>query len=105
MIDDVGQMLAQSVQQFLARQTALRHQAVDLVGAKCVGQIARRDLLVWSRAHPGIGGIAVTILLELLEQVAQSAAEDAACCTSGKDATEKATETSTTKAPAAQAAA
>src|SRR5580700_2671233 len=111
MVDHLGQMLAEAIQQVLARQAALRHQAVDLVGAKRVGEIARRDLLVRAWAHPRIGRLAVAVLLELLEQVAQSAADNAACRASGKHAAEAAlenvaktaktsTKTSTTKAAA-----
>src|SRR5713226_6323198 len=39
MIDDVGQMLAEAAQQFVARQPALRRQIVDLVGAEGLGEI------------------------------------------------------------------
>src|ERR1700722_12786376 len=92
MVDHLGQMLAEAVQQVLARQAALRHQAVDLVGTKRVGEIAGGDLLVWSRAHPRIGGFAVAVLLELLEQVAQSAADDAAGRAARKQAAKPALE-------------
>src|ERR1700722_3195000 len=112
MVDHLGQMLAEAAQQVLARQAALRHQAVDLVGAKRVCEITRRDLLVRPRAHPRIGGFAVAVLLELLEQVAQSAADNAACRTSGEHAAEatledvaKTTKTSTTKTSTTKAAA
>src|SRR5580692_2969493 len=88
MVDHLGQMLAEAIQQVLARQAALRHQAVDLVGAKRVGEVARCDLLIRARAHPRIGGFAVAVLLELLEQVAQSAADNAACRASGEHAAE-----------------
>src|SRR3954464_1192969 len=36
-VDDVGQILAETAQQFIARQTALCRQRVDLVGAERVG--------------------------------------------------------------------
>src|SRR6185312_4194260 len=58
MVDDLGQMLAQAVQQILTRQAALRHHMIDLIGAERVRQIARRYLLVRSLRHPGIGGVA-----------------------------------------------
>src|SRR5271154_823998 len=86
MVDGLRQVLAQTVQQILTRQAALRHQTLDLICAKRAGEIARRDLLVRSRAHPRIGSFAMTALLELLEQVAQSAAKDAARCASGEHA-------------------
>ena len=56
MIDDVGQILAEALQQFVARQAALRRQRFDLVGAERAGEIAGRDLLVGAVADPGIGG-------------------------------------------------
>src|SRR5580704_11119653 len=110
MVDHLGQMLAEAIQQVLARQAALRHQAVDLVGAKRVGEIARRDLLVRAWAHPRIGRLAVAVLLEMLEQVAQSAADNAACRATGKHAAEAALENgaktakTSTKAAAAKTA-
>src|ERR1700729_3235704 len=78
MVDHTGQMLAETVEQFVARQAALRHQTVDLIAAERTGEIARRDLLVGAGAHPGIGGVAMAALLELLEQVAEPAADHAA---------------------------
>src|SRR6185312_12128623 len=77
MVDHLGQMLAQAREQIVARQAGLRHQAIDLIGAQRIGKIVRRNLLVRARADPGIGGFAMTILLELLEQVAKSAADHA----------------------------
>ena len=38
--------------QFVARQSRLRGQRIDLIGAQCAGQIVRRDLLVRSGTHP-----------------------------------------------------
>jgi predicted permease len=38
MVDHVGQMLAEALEQFVARQTALRHQAADLIGAQGVNR-------------------------------------------------------------------
>src|SRR3984885_13067205 len=51
-VDDIGQLLAQPREQFVARQAALRHQAVDLIGAERAGEIAGRDLLVGAVADP-----------------------------------------------------
>src|ERR1700722_20246512 len=78
MVDHTGQMLAETVEQFVARQAALRHQTVGLIAAERTGEIARRDMLVGAGAHPGIGGVAMAALLELLEQVAEPAADHAA---------------------------
>src|SRR4051794_35155447 len=71
-------MLAQAIEQFIARQSRLRCQRVDLVGAERAPEIVRGNLLVRPRAHPGIGGIAVAAVLKLLEQVAKAAADHAA---------------------------
>ena len=51
---------------------------VDLVRTERVGEIAGRHLLVGAFAHPGIGLIAKPVLLELVEEVAKPAAQDAA---------------------------
>jgi hypothetical protein len=51
MVDHLRQMLAEAIKQFLARQAALRHQTVDLIGAERAGEITRRYLLVRSRAN------------------------------------------------------
>src|SRR5450631_27428 len=77
MIDDVGQVLAEATQQFVARQPALRRQIVDLIGAERLGEIAGRNRFVRARAHPCIGGLALAVLLELLEQIAEPAADHA----------------------------
>ena len=78
MVDHFRQMLAQARQQLVAGQAGLRHQAVDLVGAKRVGEIVRRDLLVRAGAHPGTGGFAMAVLLKLFQEVAKAAADHAA---------------------------
>src|ERR1700722_4527696 len=105
MVDHTGQMLAETVEQFVARQAALRHQTVGLIAAERTGEIARRDLLVGAGAHPGIGGVAMAALLELLEQVAEPAADHAAGSAAREQAAQPtleeiaktAAETSTTK--------
>src|SRR6478609_7002418 len=78
MIDDVGQELAEALQQLVARQAALGGERLDLVGTEGAAEIAGRDLLVGTVADPGIRGVAVTFLLELVEQVAEPAAQNAA---------------------------
>src|SRR5262245_2697754 len=92
MIDDVGQILAEALQQFIARQAALRRERLDLVGAERVGEIAGRDLLVGSVADPRIGLVAHAFLLELIEQVAKAAAQDAARRAARKQSAEAALE-------------
>ena len=73
-----GKILAEALQQFVAGQSALRGERLDLVGAERVGEIAGRDLLVGTVADPGIGLIAMALLLELIQEVAEAAAQDAA---------------------------
>ena len=90
MVDDAGQILAEAREQFVTGQPALRHQAIDLIGAERAGEIARCDLLVRARTDPGVGGVAMAALLKLVEQVAQSAAEDAAGSAAGEQAAQSA---------------
>src|SRR6202041_2975969 len=97
-------MLAEAVQQFVARHAALRHQAVDLIGAERIGEIAGRDLLVRPGADPGIDGVAMAALLELLEQVAKTATDDAAGSAARKQATQPALENITKTACATECA-
>jgi hypothetical protein len=42
MVDHLGQLLAETREQFVLRQAGLRYQAVDLIGAQRTGKIARR---------------------------------------------------------------
>src|SRR6478736_4553002 len=86
MVDHLGQLLAETREQFVLRQAGLRYQAVDLIGAQRTGKIARRNLLVRARAHPRIGGFAMAILLELLEQITEPAADHASRSTACQQA-------------------
>jgi len=58
LVDDVGQVLAEALQQFVARHAALGSERLDLVDAERAAEIARRDLLVGTGADPGVGLIA-----------------------------------------------
>src|ERR1700719_1743358 len=69
MIDHVGQLLAETREQFLARQASLRHQAVDLIGAQRAREIARRNLLVRAICDPRAGVFPLPTRLQLLEQI------------------------------------
>src|SRR5438045_9679489 len=89
MIDPLRQILAEAVEQFVARQSALRGQRVDLVGAERVGEIARCNRLVLAGPDPRIGFVALAALLQLLEHVAEPAADHAAGCTAGEQAAER----------------
>ncbi len=90
MIDRVGQILAQAFEQVIARQSALRRQRVDLVGAERIGKIAGRDLFVRTVADPGIGRVALTLLLELVQEIAEAAADHAAGRTARKQSAQSA---------------
>src|SRR6478735_3004466 len=104
MVDHLGQLLAENREQFVLRQAGLRYQAVDLIGAQGTGKIARRNLLVRARAHPRIGGFAKAILLELLEQLTEPAADHASRRAACKQATQSTgDETAKTAEPAARA--
>jgi hypothetical protein len=50
-LPSVRRQMVKTIKQFLARQAALRHQTVDLIGAERAGEITRRYLLVRSRAN------------------------------------------------------
>src|SRR5664279_5799095 len=52
MVDDIGQILAETVEQVVARQPALRGERVDLVGAERIGEIAGGNRFVGARAYP-----------------------------------------------------
>jgi hypothetical protein len=72
-IDGIGQFVAQLREKLLAGHAGARCQLRDLIRAKCGAEIVRRDLLVRARTDPGIRGVAMAVLLELLEQVAEAA--------------------------------
>src|SRR5579883_3033299 len=102
MVDHLRQILAQTIQELVARQAALRGELVDLVGAQRIGEIARRDLLVLSSADPGTGLLAMPGVLQLLEQVIQPARQHRACCGAAKQAAERPLEHITKAATAAK---
>src|SRR3954466_7353424 len=77
MVDHLRQVLAEPLQQFVARQPAPRAELIELIGAKRLGEITRSNGLVGTFADPGIGGVPLSVLLELLQETAQPAAEHA----------------------------
>src|SRR5947209_12583866 len=92
MVDHLGQVPAQPRQQFLARQSALRGNRVDLIGAQRLGEIIGCNLLVRAGTDPGIGDLAMAVLLELLDQVTEAAAQDASGRAAGEQAPQSALE-------------
>src|SRR2546421_9513802 len=112
MIDHLRQILAEAIEQLVARQSALRGQRIDLVGAERVGEIARCDRLVLAGPDPRIGFVALAALLQLLEHVAEPAADHAAGRTAREQAAKrtlqyvaKTTAKTTTETAAARSAA
>src|SRR5437868_13073453 len=89
MIDHLRQILAEAIEQLVARQSALRGQRIDLVGAERVGEIARCDRLVLAGPDPRIGFVALAALLQLLEHVAEPAADHAAGRTAREQAAKR----------------
>src|SRR2546421_277618 len=85
-------MLAEAVEQLVAGQAELRGEGLDLVRPERGTEILRRDRAVRSGADPGIGGLAMAALLQLLEQVIEAAAEHGAGCAAGKQAAQSALE-------------
>ncbi|MBR0955200.1 hypothetical protein JQ591_32590 [Bradyrhizobium canariense] len=79
-------------------------QALDLVGAERVGEIARCDRLVLALADPSVRGLAVAALLELVEQIAETAAEHAAGCATREQAAKATLEQVTEAAASAKRA-
>src|SRR3954451_21770747 len=75
MIDHLRKILAEAQEELVTRQAALGGEALDLVGAERIGEIAWCDRLVIALAAPGIGSVAMTALLELVEEIAEAAAE------------------------------
>ena len=52
MVDHLRQILAEAVEQFVARHPALCRELVDLIGAERACEIAGRDRLVLAFADP-----------------------------------------------------
>ena len=65
-------------------------QRVDVVAADRLRQVAFRNVLVRPAADPGVGGLALAVLLELVEQAAEAAAQHAAGRAAGQQAAEPA---------------
>src|SRR5450759_2257622 len=88
MVDHIGQMLAETRQQFVTRQAGLRRQRVDLIDAQGARKIFWRNLPVRPLAHPRVGGFAVAALLELLKKFAKPVAENASRGTACEQSTQ-----------------
>src|SRR5437763_4457685 len=73
-VDHVGERLRELRQHVLAWHPGLLRQLVDRFRAERLMQLIRRDLLVGTAADPGIGHVAIAVLLELPQQPAEAAA-------------------------------
>src|SRR5262249_12031988 len=78
LIDQIGQVLAQALEQVVARHPGLRGQRIDGVGAERLGQIVRLDLLVGAFADPGLRCTALAAVLEIPDEVAEATVEHVA---------------------------
>ena len=85
MVDHAGQILAQPIQQFLARQAGLMRHRVDLIDAHGLTEIAGRDLCS-GPCRPMIRGFPLAALLQLLQQVAEPSRDHAARSAAGEHA-------------------
>src|ERR1700722_5102572 len=86
-IDDLRQVLAEPFEELVAGKAELRGQRADLVGTERRAEILRGDGVVLAGADPGFGNLAVTAVLELLEQVVEPAAQDRSGSAAGEQAT------------------
>src|SRR4249919_2502365 len=92
LVDRTGQFAAQSRQQFVARQTGVLRQRIDVIGADRLRQVAFGNVLVRSGADPRFGDLALAVVLKLLEQAAEAAAQHAAGRAAGEQTAQPALE-------------
>src|SRR4051812_6464094 len=71
LVDHLRQMLAQLFQQFVAWHPGLLRKRIDGVGAERLPESVGLDLLVWTGADPGLRGVAVAAVLQILEDAAE----------------------------------
>src|SRR5262245_35055375 len=88
LVDHLGQLLPQAGRHLVTRQAKAGCQHIDDVNSDRAGEIIGRDILVRSPADPGVRNVAESVLLELLEQVAEAAAQRA----TGRGAAQQAAE-------------
>src|SRR5215207_6697234 len=77
-VDSLRKILGQSSKDFLSRQTGLLCQSRQDVRPDRLLQLMWSDLLVRASADPGFGDVALTILLEAVDQLTQAAAQQTA---------------------------
>src|SRR5205814_1433268 len=92
LVDRAWQFAAEPRQQLLARQAGVLRQRVDVVAADRLRQVAFGNVLVRSGADPRVGGLTLTVVLELLEQAAEAAAQHAAGRAAGEQTAQSALE-------------
>jgi hypothetical protein len=71
-------VIAQTRQQVGAAHAGLLSNRIERLATKRIFQIIGGDRLIRSGANPGLSDIAVSTVLELLHQVTEASAEDAA---------------------------
>ena len=85
LIDEIREVLTKAVEQLGATYAGLLRNMVERFTAERVLEIPRRNLLILPTPDPGLGNIAMSMLLQVLDQVAETSAEHVA----GSSAAEK----------------
>jgi ABC transporter substrate binding protein len=93
LVDGLRQFPAESRKQFLTRHPGLLRQPIDPLLPKPLLELRWRQRFVRPFRHPGIRFVALSVLLELLDQVAQATAQDGACCTAADQSAQQVGET------------
>ena len=85
LIDQIRKVHTKAVEQLGATYAGLLRNMVERLAAERVLEIPRRNLLILPTADPGLRNIAMSMLLQVLDQVAETSAEHVA----GSSAAEK----------------
>src|SRR5262245_10240586 len=78
LIDEVRQILTEAFEQVVAVQAGLPGECVEFVTPEGLLQIGRRNLLVWSATDPGLRRSALSVVLQIVDQTTEAAAQHAA---------------------------
>src|ERR1700730_4064283 len=91
-VHEARKCLAQAPEQVVVLHAGLAGQRSECVGPARALAGATLDRLVWSAADPGVDGIALTALLQLLEQIAEAPVQSGTGRGACEDASEGASE-------------
>src|SRR4029453_185557 len=78
LIDEVRQILTEAFEQIVAVHAGLPGECVELVISEGLLQIGRRNLLVWSTTDPGLRPSALSVVLQIVDQATEAAAQHGA---------------------------